>query len=77
MLRVDLHLHYFRPQRMLALADRIDIIETATASDSHSAEELGRSFIEMEEYSSPGDFLEKLRDARHVVTAASGTGRRA
>jgi predicted metal-dependent phosphoesterase TrpH len=49
----------------------------ATGSDSHSAEELGRSWMEMEEYTTPADFLEKLREARHVVTAASGTGRRA
>ena len=49
----------------------------ATGSDSHSAEELGRSWMEIEEYSSTEDFLEKLRYARHVVTASSGTGRRA
>jgi len=50
---------------------------TATGSDSHSAEELGRSWMEMEEYSGADDFLAKLRTARHVVTASSGTGRRA
>lgn len=50
---------------------------TAAGSDSHSAEELGRSWMEMDDYSDPADFLEKLRFARHVVTAASGTGRRA
>ncbi len=50
---------------------------TATGSDAHSSEELGRSWMEMEDYSSVEDFLEKLRSARHVVTAASGTGRRA
>jgi len=33
--------------------------------------------MEIEDYTSPQDFLEKLRDARHVVTANSGTGRRA
>lgn len=49
----------------------------ATGSDSHSADELGRSWMEMEAYSDPADFLEKLHFARHVVTAASGTGRRA
>jgi predicted metal-dependent phosphoesterase TrpH len=49
----------------------------ATGSDAHSAEELGRSWMEMDEYSGVVDFLEKLRHARHVVTAASGTGRRA
>lgn len=50
---------------------------TATGSDAHSADELGRSWMEMEEYADPQDFLEKLRFARHVVTASSGTGRRA
>ena len=48
----------------------------ATGSDSHSARELGRSWMEMDDYTSPQDFLEKLREARHVVTASSGTGRR-
>lgn len=91
----------FRPERMVELADRIDIIETynawcepeanqaaarfaaglgkvtATGSDAHAASELGRSWMEMDEYSSPEVFLEKLRHARHVVTASSGTGRRA
>lgn len=50
---------------------------TATGSDAHSAEELGRSWMEMDKYSGVADFLDKLRSARHVVTAASGTGRRA
>ncbi len=50
---------------------------SATGSDSHAAHELGRSWMEIEAYSNPGDFLEKLRYARHVVTASSGTGRRA
>ena len=92
---------HFRAERIVDLADRIDIIEaynpwcdtaanraaaalasdlgkvTATGSDAHSAEELGRSWMEMDDYSDPRDFLEKLRHARHVVTAASGTGRRA
>ena len=91
----------FRPERVVDLASRVDIIETfnpwcdavanqaaarladelgkvtATGSDSHSADELGRSWMEMEPYASPEDFLEKLRYARHVVTASSGTGRRA
>jgi len=98
---LDRHRADFRPERMVELAGRIDIIETynpwceaaanraaaqladelgkatATGSDSHSADELGRSWMEMEEYSGAGDFLEKLRFARHVVTASSGTGRRA
>lgn len=92
---------HFRAERIVDLADRIDIIETynpwcdaganrasaalardldkvtATGSDAHSAHELGRSWMEMDEYSDVSDFLEKLRHARHVVTAASGTGRRA
>jgi hypothetical protein len=91
----------YRPERVVELASRVDIIETynpwcdaaaneaaasladelgkvsATGSDSHSADELGRSWMEMEPYASPEDFLEKLRYARHVVTASSGTGRRA
>ena len=98
---LDRHRAHFRAERMVALAGRIDIIETynpwcdadanqaaarlaedlatvvATGSDSHSADELGRSWMEMEEYDGAEDFLEKLRFARHVVTASSGTGRRA
>ena len=98
---LDRHRANFRVERMVELANRIDVIESynpwcdaaantaaarlaeelgkpqATGSDSHSAEELGRSWMQMEEYSSPDDFLEKLHDARHVVTASSGTGRRA
>jgi hypothetical protein len=50
---------------------------TATGSDAHSADELGRSWMEIDDYSSPRDFLGKLRNARHVVKASSGTGRRA
>ncbi|HKC19508.1 MAG TPA: PHP-associated domain-containing protein [Candidatus Dormibacteraeota bacterium] len=92
---------HFRSDRIVDLADRIDILETynpwceaaanraaatlakdlgkvtATGSDAHSADELGRSWMEMGEYTDVADFLEKLRSARHVVTAASGTGRRA
>ena len=91
----------FRADRLVELADRIDIIETynawcepaanqaaarfaadvgkvsATGSDSHAAAELGRSWMEIEDYTDPQDFLDKLRHARHVVTASSGTGRRA
>jgi len=91
----------FRPERVVQLADRIDIIEiynpwceaganaaaarlaadlgkvTATGSDAHGIQELGRSWMEIEQYKNPAGFLEKLRDARHVVTASSGTGRRA
>jgi len=91
----------FRADRLVELADRIDIIETynawcepaanqaaarfaadvgkvsATGSDSHAAGELGRSWMEIDDYVGPQDFLEKLRHARHVITASSGTGRRA
>jgi len=98
---LDRNRAHFRAERLVELADRIDIIETynawcepasnqaaarfaadlgkvsATGSDAHSARELGRSWMEMEEYSGPQDFLEKLRQARHVVTSSSGTGRRA
>ena len=98
---LDRNRSHFRPERLVALADRIDIVETynawcdavanraaaalaeemgkvtATGSDAHSAEELGRSWMEMDEYTGPQDFFEKLRFARHVVTASSGAGRRA
>jgi predicted metal-dependent phosphoesterase TrpH len=98
---VDRHRSHFSPERIVELADRIDIIETynawcepaanqaaarlavdlgkvaATGSDAHAAHELGRSWMEIDDYTSPQDFLEKLRHARHVVTATSGTGRRA
>lgn len=98
---LDRHRANFSAERIVELADRIDIIETynpwcdavanqaaarladelgkvaATGSDSHAAHELGRSWMEIDDYTDPQDFLEKLRDARHVVTASSGTGRRA
>ena len=98
---LDRYRAHFRGERLVELADRIDIIETynawcepaankaaarfagdlgkvsATGSDAHSASELGRSWMGIEDYTSPEDFLEKLRSARHVVTASSGTGRRA
>ena len=97
----DRNRSHFRAERIVELADRIDIIEvhnpwcdhaanaaaarlaadlgkvTATGSDAHSAHELGRSWMEMEDYVDVADFLAKLRDARHVVTTQSGTGRRA
>lgn len=49
----------------------------ATGSDAHAVEELGRSWMEIDDYAGPADFLEKLRHARHVVTSTSGSGRRA
>lgn len=58
------------------LADDLGKV-AATGSDAHSAEELGRSWMEMEDFADPADFLHKLRHALHVVTASSGTGRRA
>ena len=91
----------FRPERVVELADRIDIIETynpwcdastnaaaaklaadlgkvvATGSDAHSVRELGRSLMEIDDYNGPAEVLDRLRLARHVVTASSGTGRRA
>jgi predicted metal-dependent phosphoesterase TrpH len=98
---LDRNRSHFRPERIVELASRIDILETynpwcdaaanqaaarlaqemgkvaATGSDSHAARELGRSWMEMEEYEGAQDFLDKLKHARHVVTASSGTGRRA
>jgi predicted metal-dependent phosphoesterase TrpH len=98
---LDRNRAHFRPERIVALADRIDIMETynpwcdssanaaaaglaadlgkvpATGSDAHAVRELGRSWMEIDDYSSPADFLEKLRSARHVVKSSSGTGRRA
>jgi predicted metal-dependent phosphoesterase TrpH len=97
----DRNRSHFRAERVVELADHIDIIEvhnpwcdhaanaaaarmaadldkvTATGSDAHSAHELGRTWMEMEDYSDVADFLAKLKDARHVITAQSGTGRRA
>jgi predicted metal-dependent phosphoesterase TrpH len=98
---LDRHRSHFTEHRLVALASRIDIIETynpwceaaansaaarlaselgkvgATGSDAHAADELGRSWMEIDEYTDAQDFLEKLRHARHVVTDKSGTGRRA
>lgn len=98
---LDRNRSHYRSERIVELADRIDIVETynpwcdadanraaaelaadlgkvaATGSDSHGTLEMGRSWMEMDPYEGPADFLEKLRAARHVVTAASGTTRRA
>jgi predicted metal-dependent phosphoesterase TrpH len=49
---------------------------TASGSDAHGVKELGRSWMEMDNFDGAADFLEKLAYARHVVTADSGTGRR-
>lgn len=98
---LDRNRSHFRLERLVELADRIDIIEvynpwcepaanaeaarlaadldktTATGSDAHSAHELGRSWMEMDDYTDVADFLAKLKRARHVVTTKSGAGRRA
>lgn len=98
---LDRNRSHFRTERIVELADRIDIIEihnpwcdrgandaaahlaadldkaTATGSDAHSAHELGRSWMEMDDYTDVADFLAKLKGARHIVTARSGAGRRA
>jgi predicted metal-dependent phosphoesterase TrpH len=50
---------------------------TATGSDAHGVQELGLSWMEMDAFEGPTDFLDKLGRARHVVTATSGTRRRA
>jgi predicted metal-dependent phosphoesterase TrpH len=76
---VEVHNPWCEPAANAAaarLAADLDLV-TATGSDAHSADELGRSWMEIENYSSPRDFLGKLRHARHVVKASSGTGRRA
>jgi len=91
----------FRPERLVELAPRLDIIEThnswahpsanraagelcrelggvpACGSDAHSANELGRCWMEMEPYRGVADFLDKLRRALHVVNTPSGLGTRA
>jgi predicted metal-dependent phosphoesterase TrpH len=76
---VEVHNPWCEPAANAAaarLAADLDLV-TATGSDAHSADELGRSWMEIDDYSSPRDFLGKLRNARHVVKASSGTGRRA
>ena len=97
---LDRNRAHYSEHRLVALADRIDIVEsynpwadaaanaaaarlardlgkvTATGSDAHGIVELGRSWMEMEDFDGPEDFLRKLERAEHVVTSASGTGRR-
>src|ERR1700694_1071564 len=98
---MDRHRAHFRPERVVELADRIDIIETntpwcaraahaaaaglaadlgkvaATGSDAHAVEELGRSWMEIDDYTDAADFLKKRRGARHVAKSSSVAGRRA
>jgi predicted metal-dependent phosphoesterase TrpH len=50
---------------------------TATGSDSHGVAEMGRSWMEIDEFEGAADFLEKLAGAKHVITTSSGSGRRA
>ena len=50
---------------------------TAAGSDAHAPYELGHSWMEVEEFATAGDFLEKLRSARHVITDRSRNQRRA
>jgi predicted metal-dependent phosphoesterase TrpH len=49
----------------------------AAGSDAHGLAELGRSWMELEPFAGAGDFLEKLRQARQVITDLSGSGHRA
>lgn len=49
----------------------------ATGSDAHGPDELGRSWMEIEDYEGADGFLASLAEARHIVTAESGAGRRA
>ncbi len=91
----------FRPERLVELGPRLDIIEThnawagdsanraaaelcrdlgrvaATGSDAHAPRELGRSWMEIERFEGPADFLLKLARAHHIVGNASGADRRA
>jgi predicted metal-dependent phosphoesterase TrpH len=48
----------------------------AAGSDSHAARDLGSSWMEIEPYEGPADFLRKLGAGRHVITERSGRGRR-
>lgn len=57
------------------LAAELGIPGTA-GSDAHSPAEMGHSWIEVEEYDGPEDFLEKMRTARLVVRETSGARRR-
>ena len=50
---------------------------TATGSDSHGIAEIGRSWMELDDFDGVSDFLDKLSRAKHVVTSSSGSGRRA
>jgi hypothetical protein len=49
----------------------------ASGSDAHHPDELGSSWMEIDAYSDVADFLEKLRNAHHVISERSGRGPRA
>jgi predicted metal-dependent phosphoesterase TrpH len=91
---LDPYRAHFSRERMLELADRIDIVETynqwcrpefnraaselaeemrkptACGSDAHEPEQLAHCWLEMPEFNSPRDFLDKLANARHMIAAA-------
>jgi predicted metal-dependent phosphoesterase TrpH len=48
----------------------------AAGSDAHASRDLGSSWMEIEPYDGPADFLVKLSRARHVITERSGRGPR-
>jgi predicted metal-dependent phosphoesterase TrpH len=48
----------------------------AAGSDAHASGDLGSSWMEIEPYEGPADFLSKLSRARHVITERSGRGPR-
>ena len=58
------------------LARELGIPGTA-GSDAHSPAELGHSWIEIEEFDGPAEFLANMRTARLVVHDTSGQARRA
>jgi len=57
-------------RRAAALADEHGLIP-AVGSDSHTAHELGRSYVEMSDFDSPQTFLESLRAGRLVKRQSS------
>jgi len=91
---------HFLPERVVRLAERIDVIEAynpwcdaganlaaeemardlgkpvGCGSDAHAASELGHSWLEIEPFTSPAEFLERLPRAALRRTAESGSHRR-
>ena len=45
-------------------------------SDAHATAEMGHSWMEMEDFDGPADFLAKTASARHVILETSGATRR-